>query len=80
MKLKIYDETKKYEEGTIRVRLVDECDGVTLAVVDENGDIETNGYLLLLTNFGKVVLFDSVDDSFGFNLDEDGVIKHGRTG
>lgn len=77
MRLESYDKAKKYEEGTIRVRLVDECDGVNLVVVDKNGDIETNGYLLTLTVFGKVILFDSVDDSFGFNLDEDGMIEIG---
>jgi len=67
---KVYEEEKK--DSVIRVKLIQEEDGVLLITTDEDGN--QDWCLLKLTDNGKIHLCGGIDDEEGIQVNENGYI------
>lgn len=70
---------EKYGEKrpVVRLRLIEDANGVHLVAVNETGVIEPSAYLISFAHRGdgKLILHSKVSADLGFDLDEQGVIK-----
>lgn len=64
MRLEILEKENK---GVIKLKLVDEGDGICVVGIDRNGN---EWYLLSLQNVGTVNFFGCLSDELGFKLDD----------
>ena len=74
MKIEIYNEKRK-EEKTIRLRLVEGSEGVTLQAIGENGMVPCSGNILTIDNTGCLVLWVDLSKDIGLKLDSAGAIQ-----
>jgi len=73
--LGIYGEKKKEEEKTFEVRITQDYDGsFIISCVDNNGEVLDGGYLARISKDG-IRRYTSVNDEFGFRLNEDGQLS-----
>jgi hypothetical protein len=77
MKIEIFKEKKKSKEPEkiVRLRLVYDGELVRLQAVDENGDKDGFGNLLVFYPNGRVRKCGCISKDLGFDLDETGHLK-----
>ena len=75
MKLTIYTDMPKVEKITT-LKLEHSVYGISLEVVNEEGESTPGGRLLDITTRGRVLFRDGVDPDLGFDLDAGGQVKH----
>ena len=75
MKLTIYTDMPKVEKITT-LKLEHTVYGISLVVVNEEGNTIPGGIILDVTGAGKIILRDGVDPDLGFDLDAGGQVKH----
>ena len=75
MKLAIYADTPKVEK-TLTLKLEYSMYGISLVVVNEEGDTVPGGIILDITGAGKIILRDDIDPDLGFSLNYGGQVKH----
>lgn len=72
MKLAVYGEK---EEDKVFLRLRKMGDGITVEVVDINGNPRSGGRLMEFAGDETVYLFPDIPKDFGFNLDAGGFLR-----
>lgn len=76
MKISVYvEEEEEPKEQEFFLKLEKEWDGITLILVDEQGEPVTNGTLLLIGNDMSLLRFSSIDKKLGFPLNSIGQLK-----
>ena len=71
MNLKIYDGN---ETTTIKLKLFDNKDSITLCSVDDYGEIKNSGSILSIDKYGYLTLHNYVDNTLGLKLNKNNQI------
>jgi len=79
MKIEIYDQKAQPEEK-VYLRLMYTANGVTLRVVDLDGNSAIAGFLMDISDDGTVKLHSDINPDFGFKLDARGRLAVFREG
>ena len=71
MKLKIYKKLKapKAEEKVVRLKLIEYCGNIDLAVVDKTGETVSCGHILGISLDGTVKIYSGLDNSLGMPME-----------
>ena len=72
MKLRIYGETQVEQEPEVFLRLAPDNDGVAVVACDAAGNKYPQGRLVKFRSDGKIYLNHAINESLGFDLDDDG--------
>ena len=70
VKLRVYKDEDAEKEKEIFLKLKEAENGVTVVVVDENGNECDGGLLVRFTGTGTLRLFRGINPEFGFSLDQ----------